>query len=115
MKKILTLLFIILFSCSIFYIGLIYHYKKESAKAKIFCENLVPYIEEYKKINGVYPANINASWYNSKCMPALINTNTFYIATSNLFLLRYKTTFIFYNNVYGYYSELHKWLQYDGY
>ena len=91
------------------------YYKREAAKAQKFCENLIPQIEQYKQNNYCYPEQLDKSWFEKNDVPTLINIKDFYLRYENYYLLRYKNPAVWHDNIFGYYSELDEWLQYDGY
>ena len=78
------------------------HYDPKIRDAKHFCEELIPKVEAAKRRNGKYPNAIDPSWIEGKQVPELIRLNDFYESHDDMYVLYFRYSGDFWDNIWGY-------------
>ena len=99
-----------------FFVNLPFHsrWNAEEQQTKIFCEALVPRIEQSRSAAGTYPTNVDMAWLAGRSIPPTIRTQDFYFSFGDRFVLRFYRPGIrshaFYC-VWCYYSRERQWIR----
>jgi hypothetical protein len=87
----------------------------EVAKAKRFCEHLIPTIQQCRVRTGAYPNQPDPQWWEGQSVPRLIRPKDFYLRSGDAFLLRFRDPSVVGDNDWGLSSGATNWYTYDGY
>jgi len=92
------------------------HYEPKIRDAKRFCEMLIPKVEAAKLRIGKYPQAIDPSWFDGKQIPELIRLNDFYESHDDMYVLYFRYSGDFWDNIWGYQcgpQQACAWSSYD--
>lgn len=90
------------------------------AEAKLFCESLIPKLQQELLETGRYPDQLDPDWWAGKKVPPLISPNEMYSViqqttppSNRVFVLSFENPYAFWDNIVRFRSDNMAWDSFD--
>jgi hypothetical protein len=87
--------------------------QRQVASAKVFCESLVPRLQQIHAETGAFPKKVDPAWWGSQAVPPLIRTQDFYFSNGKTFILHFRDPSAFWDDIWGFDSRWMTWGDFD--